>query len=118
MVSEPDIGQCANDDIRLQEGLWDDTLVGEENETFIIRVGKSQSRQYLLSMDLGCYKWYQSQTPDGVPAMTKFSRGVNQSQTPDGVPAMTKFSRGVNCEITRRLEGERNIPSKSVEISL
>ena len=27
---------------------------------------KSRGRQYLLAVDLGCYKWYQSQTPGDV----------------------------------------------------
>ena len=65
-------------------GLWDPTLVGEENETFFIRVwkllpnkrvskilrgsskGKAQRGQYLLVVDLGCYKWYKNQTPGDV----------------------------------------------------
>ena len=55
-------------------GLWDPTLVGEENETLFIRVwkplpsrcvlktlreslkGKAQRGQYLLAVGLGCYK--------------------------------------------------------------
>ena len=61
-------------------GLWDLTSVGEEDATFLLRVCKSlissrvlkswssrryvtdQSRQYLLVLTLGCYRWYQSQT--------------------------------------------------------
>ena len=50
--------------------LWDPTLVGESNETFLIKVWKpdwwwyvtGQNEQYLLVVGLGCYKWYQSQT--------------------------------------------------------
>ena len=30
--------------------------------------GKAQRGQYLLTVGLGCYKWYQSQTLGGVPA--------------------------------------------------
>ena len=32
--------------------------------------GNAQRRQYLLAVSLSCYKWYQSQTPSGVPART------------------------------------------------
>ena len=67
-------------------GLWDPTSVGKENETFFIRVGKplpsryllktlrgsskgkTQRGQYLLAVDLGCYKSYQSQRSGHVPA--------------------------------------------------
>ena len=34
--------------------------------------GKAQRGQYLLAVDLGRYKWYQSQTPDNVPAFSPF----------------------------------------------
>ena len=34
-----------------------------------------QGGQYLLAVDLGCYKWYQSQTPDSVPATTLKPQG-------------------------------------------
>ena len=72
------------------QGVWivRPTLVGEENETFFIRVwkplpskrvlktlrgspeGKAQRGQYLLAMGLACYKWYQSQTSCNVPVRT------------------------------------------------
>jgi len=68
--------------------LWDHTSVGEGNEVFLIRVckpipirhvlkpwGKAQRGQYLLVVGLGCYKWYQSQTPSCVPARTLGPRG-------------------------------------------
>ena len=56
--------------------MWEPTSVGEENEAFFVRVwkllpsrcilknlkGKAQRGQYLLAVDFGCYKWYQSQT--------------------------------------------------------
>ena len=63
--------------------LWDPTSVGEEDEIFLIRVCKSlisrrvlkswgwwryvmdQSKQYLLVLTLGCYRWYQTQTLNG-----------------------------------------------------
>ena len=65
---------------------WDPTSVGEENETFFIRVWKplpsrrvlkpwglrwyvtGQSGQYLLAVGLSCYKWYQIHTLSDVPA--------------------------------------------------
>ena len=31
--------------------------------------------QYMLAVGLGCYKWYQSQTPSGVPVRTLGSKG-------------------------------------------
>ena len=37
--------------------------------------GKAQRRQYLLAMDLGRYKWYQSQTLDDVSAFSLFPEG-------------------------------------------
>ena len=37
--------------------------------------GKAQRGQYLLAMDLGRYKWYQSQTPDDVSAFSLFPEG-------------------------------------------
>ena len=37
--------------------------------------GKAQRGQYLLAVDLGRYKWYQSQTPDDVPAFSMFPEG-------------------------------------------
>ena len=41
MVSEPDIGQCASENTESKEGgLQDPTLVGEGNETFLVRVWK------------------------------------------------------------------------------
>ena len=64
------------------------TSVGEGSKTFFIRVwkplpsrhvlktlsgsskGEAQRGQYLLAVGLGRYKWYQSQTPSGVPART------------------------------------------------
>ena len=69
------------------------TLVGEENKTLFIRVWKplpskyvlktlgesikekAQRRKYRLVVDLGRYKWYQSQTPDNVSAMRLFPKG-------------------------------------------
>jgi len=75
--------------------LWDPTLVGEGNETFLIRVWKplpsrhvlkswawqryvkGQSEQYLLAVNLDGYKWYQGQTPGGVPARTLAPKGVD-----------------------------------------
>ena len=42
MVSEPDTKQCANEDTGTKRGgLRDPTSVGEENETFFIRMWKS-----------------------------------------------------------------------------
>ena len=38
MVSEPVTGRCGSEDAR--DGLRDPTVVGEENETFLIRVWK------------------------------------------------------------------------------
>ena len=38
---------------------------------------KVQRGQYLLAVDLGCYKWYQSQTPDDVSAFSVFPQGVD-----------------------------------------
>ena len=37
--------------------------------------GKAQRGQYLLAVDLGRYKWYQSQSPDDVPAFSLFPEG-------------------------------------------
>ena len=37
--------------------------------------GKTQRGQYQLAVDLGCYKCYQSQTPDDVPAFSLFPEG-------------------------------------------
>ena len=37
--------------------------------------GKTQRGQYLLAVDLGRYKWYQSQTPNDVPAFSLFPKG-------------------------------------------
>ena len=39
--------------------------------------GKAQRGQYLLAVDLGRYKWYQSQTPDDVPTFSLFPEGVD-----------------------------------------
>ena len=68
--------------------LWDLTSVGEGNEAFLIRVWKSlssrrvlklwgwwwyvtgQSEQYLQAVGFACYKWYEMQTPDVMPART------------------------------------------------
>ena len=73
---------------RIRVYMWDSTSVGEENESLHIRVWKpfsnrrifkpwgwrryvmGQSGQYLLTVDLGCYKWYQGQTPSGMLART------------------------------------------------
>ena len=70
-------------------------LVGEEKEALLIRVckplptrrvlktlrenskGKAQREQYLLAVGLGHCKWYQSQTPGGVPARTLSPQGVD-----------------------------------------
>ena len=37
--------------------------------------GKAQRGQYLLTVDLGCHKWYQRQTLDDVPAFLLFPEG-------------------------------------------
>ena len=37
--------------------------------------GKVQGGQYLLLVGLDSYKWYQSQTPDDVPAISLFPEG-------------------------------------------
>ena len=76
--------------------------IGEGNEAFFIRMwkplpsrhvlktlrgspkGKAERGQYLLTVSLGCYKWYQSQTPSGVPARMLSPEG---RWIPDGVPA-------------------------------
>ena len=80
MVSEPSIGQCANEDAGLQGGWIVRSHIGwrgERNisykgvETSLEQTrfktlrgspgGKAQRGQYLLAVDLDCYKWYQSQ---------------------------------------------------------
>ena len=37
--------------------------------------GKTQIGQYLLAVDLGRYKWYQSQTSDELLAFSLFPKG-------------------------------------------
>ena len=37
--------------------------------------GKAQRGRYLITVDLGRYKWYQSQIPDDVPAFSLFFEG-------------------------------------------
>ena len=80
-------GTSVSEDVVLRRGwIVRSHIVGEENEAFFIRVwkpfssrhvlktlrgspkGKAQREQYLLVVGLGCYKWYQSQTPSHVPA--------------------------------------------------
>ena len=88
-------------------GLWDPTSVGEENKASFIRVskplpsrcvlktlrgspkGKAQREQYLLSVGLGRYKWYQSQTPGNVPA-----RRLSPDEGWTGVPTRTLDPKG------------------------
>ena len=70
---------------------------------------KAQRRQYLLVVGLSCYKWYQSQTPSGVPARTLAQRGVD-CEFPHRLEIGTSASEdggsqmGVDCVITHRLE--------------
>ena len=86
MVSKPDTRRCASEDAGPPRGwIVRPTLVRVRNETFLVRVwkplrsgrvlklrgspkGKAQRGQYPLAVGLGYYKWYQSQTPDDVPA--------------------------------------------------
>ena len=121
--------------------VCDPTSIGEENETFFIRVrkplpsrrvlktlrrspkGKAQRGQYLLAVGLGCYKWYQSQTQGGVPARTLSPEGGVDFKIPRRLERETSASkdvglqRGVDFEIPYRLERERNIIYKGVETS-
>ena len=53
--------------------------------------GKAQRGQYLLAVDLGRYKWYQSQTPDDVQA---FSLNSEDEQTRGGAPIRTLGPEG------------------------
>ena len=134
--------------------LWDPISVGEENETPFIRVwkpfsnrcvlktlrespkGKAQRGQYLLAVDLGRYKWYQSQTPDDVAARRLFPEGgqtrgrvsirtlgpegggfwwggPHRLEKGTGVSEDAGPWRGVNCEIPRWL-GRKPFPSRCV----
>ena len=65
--------------------------------------GKAQRGKYLLVVDLGHYKWYQSQTQDDVPAFSLFPKG---GQTRGGVPVRTLgLKRGVDLgAVPHRLE--------------
>ena len=53
--------------------------------------GKTQRGQYLLKVELGCYKWYQSQTSGDVPTRRLSSKG---GWTRGGVPARTLGPEG------------------------
>ena len=51
MVSESDTARCASEDAGTQGGgLWDPTLIGEGNETFLIRVWKSLPNRRVLKL--------------------------------------------------------------------
>ena len=83
--------------------MWDLISVGE-NKTPFIRAwkplpsrrvlktlreswkGKAQRGQYLIVADLGCYKWYQSQTQGNVPTRRMSFEG---GWTRGGVPSRT-----------------------------
>ena len=106
------------------EGKWivRPHMVGEEDETFFIRVWKPlpniyvlktsrgsprekvQTGQYLLAVNLGCYKWYQKQTPGNVPTGRLSPEG---EWTWGGVPARTLSLKtgGLECP---KLIGEGN----------
>ena len=109
-------------------GLWDPTSVGEENKTFFIRVwkplpsrsvlkpwGKVQRGQYLVVVDLGCYKWYQSQTPGDV---TTRRLSLEEGWPRDGMLARTLDSKG-GWIVRSHMGwgGEQNILYKGVETS-
>ena len=53
--------------------------------------GKVQRGQCLLAVDLGHYKWYQSQSPDDVSAFSLFLEG---GQTRGGVPVRMLAPKG------------------------
>ena len=91
-------------------GLWNPISVGEENETFFIRTwkalieGKAQRGQYLLVVDLGSYKWYQSQTLGDAPARRLNPGGwIGGSHIEMSVSKDLGPWKGVDCEIPYRL---------------
>ena len=64
--------------------------------------GKAQRGQYLLAVGLGCYKWYQSHTPRGVPVRRLSPKGeVDNRQY---ASKDTESRDGVDCAIPHRLE--------------
>ena len=81
MVSEPDIGRCANEDVGPQEGWIVRSHIGWRGEQNIpynkgvetLRENpeeETQRGQYTLAVGFVYYKWYQSQILAGVPTRT------------------------------------------------
>ena len=64
--------------------------------------GNAERGQYLLAVSLGCYKWYQRQTPGDVPAKRL---SLERGWTRGGVPTrMLGLEGGWIGEVPHRLE--------------
>ena len=148
MISKPDIRRCGSEEAESRRGwtrgsvptrmlglegggLWDLTLVGEENEAFFIRVlkplpskhilktlsesskGKAQREQYLLVVSLGRYNGIRARhramcqqggwAPKGVDTRQCSSKDSGPEGGGLGVSADAGLQRGVDCEISHWL---------------
>ena len=78
--------------------MWKPLLEGN-------RKGKAQRGQYLLAVDLGSYKWYQSQALGDAPArrLNPEVGWIGGSHIEMSVSKDVGPQRGVDCEIPYRL---------------